>query len=168
MSTDGKAFFWLFVLFLIQNGLNYIFLQNTPPLLLIGVVYYALTGGPFFGFIVGCYAGIFLELFAIGHLGYQMGVMGFIGGMTGFLSSRIFPDSLFSELTLPALANYSAALLNLLIAKSFFHEETGGLGAFAEAFSWTQLFITAVFSPLVFHWLKRTSLRAHGRLPVWR
>ena len=168
MRSKKRPFFWLFVLFLIQNSVHTVFLQNTPPFLLIGVIFYALSEGAAYGVLVGCFAGLFLEIFGVGKIGYQMAVLGITGGLVGFLSSQIFRESFLTQFLLPSLANYFVTLLNLLITKSVLSEDIWSAGIFQEAFSFSSFFLTSIFTPIVFYFLKSFPEAGRSRLSVWR
>ena len=145
MSTRHiKAFFWVFALFLLQNSLNSLFPGKTPPLLAIGVVFFALTEGPSFGLAIGCFAGVFLELFAVGKLGTEIAAMGSLGALCGFASTKLFRDSLLTQLLLPVSA---LALLSFVRASI-----TGQAAATVSDLIWA-----AAVSPFLFAFLKKTT-----------
>ncbi len=153
----------MFLLFLLQNSLNIVFPQNTPSFVLIGVIFYALTEGPLFGFVIGCFAGIFLEMFGVGRVGYEMLILGVVGAASGFIASKVFRDSLLTQLALPALSAYFMVYLNLVIVKAALHEPLGP-GLLVEAFLFPNLFWTVVLSPLIFSLLKGLMFRRKKRL----
>jgi cell shape-determining protein MreD len=171
-SGPKRAFVCLFALFLAQNAAQYVFPESTPPLVLIGLLFFALSGGPLYGLALGLFAGIFFEIFGIGKMGLQMAVFGVLGASAGALSSKIFRESLFGEILLPAAANYFAAVANCLILKTLLEADPDLWSALGEAFSWRQLILTLLFSPLIFSALRRVSSGRGGaaasRLGVWR
>ncbi|GEM_PF-1096770 len=167
--SNNRAFLWLFVLFLAQNALHYVFLRNTPPLLLVGVVFYGLSGGPVAGLAAGCFAGVFLELFSAGRIGWQMITLGLVGIAAGSLSTKLFREGLLTQILLPPLCNYLASILSLLVFQSSLRGgEALGWGIFFEAFSWPQAFLAAMTGPIIFPFLKRVSDVRPARAAVWR
>ncbi len=145
MSTKRiRAFLWVFALFLLQNALNGMFPGKTPPLLAVGVVFFALTEGPSFGLAIGCFAGVFLELFAVGKLGTEIATMGSLGALCGFASTKLFRDSLLTQLLLPASA---LALLSFARASI-----TGQAASTVPDLVWA-----AAVSPFLFAFLKKTA-----------
>ena len=158
------AFVLLFVLFLVQNAVSYVFPWLALSLVLVGVIYYALAEGPLFGLILGAYAGIYLEIFGYGKLGYQMAILAAVGAFCGFLASKVFKDSFFTHAVLPALCLYLAALLNLIVFKTL-GEETVTFSVVGEAFLVKELFLTAAVSPFIFAALNKMSPnRSRGRV----
>ncbi len=164
----ARDFFWIFFLFLVQNGISYVFPGLTPPLLLIGVVFYALSAGPYSGLILGCFAGLFLEMFSVGKIGYQMAILGSLGFMSGTLSVQVFRESVFAKIFWPAVCNYLAALASLWLSGLVLSEGPSGPALFFEAFSFSQLLLTAVFSPVAFAFLAKVSSVREARPAVWR
>ena len=150
---NGRAGpFWLiFILFLVQNSLNYLFMGNLPPLMLIGVIYYSLKQGSRFGTALGLFAGSLAEMYGQGGLGFYMTQYAAVGALSGFVSSKIFQDSLLAEILLPAAAAYFCAALE---SRSF-----------SAAFQPWVLTGTVVFSPLLFYCLQKSSV---GRSGAWR
>lgn len=140
-SRKSAAFFLIFFLFLVQNGAQNLFHRNAPPFVLIGVVFYALSEGPGFGFFIGCYAGLFLEIFTVGKMGTQMMTLGAVGAASGMVSSKIFGDSLATQLFLPAAAYGLSLMVHL----------PSWRGAVTPA----QIGLTVFFSPLVFWFLRQ-------------
>jgi len=162
--SKGRFFFflWIFFLFLLQNSVNYIFPGNTPPFLLMGVIFYALQEGPLFGMALGACAGMLLEVFTTGALGYQMAVFASCGGLSGFIASKIFRESILVQVFLPSTMLYFMTLFNFLIFKA----QTGGIeGIFAlsAAFRPWELLATALVSPAVFSFLRKVSPRSISR-----
>ncbi len=162
------SFIWIFFLFLIQNTLDTVFACPLPPLLLIGVIFYALTEGPFFGFVIGCAAGFFLDLFGIGRIGTEMVIFGTLGALSGLAAAKIFRESLLTQILLPTLSHFIATFCNLLIFKMMLHEEWALFDLFKEALLNPQLLLTAALSPFIFRFLKRVSfIHAHQRSTSW-
>ena len=144
--------FWLiFILFLVQNSLNYLFMGNWPPFLLIGVIYYSLKKGSRFGLALGLFAGALTEIYGQGGLGFYMTEYAAMGALSGFASSKIFQDSWLAEIFLPVAAAYFCA-----VSES---------RSFSAAFQPWVLGGTVVFSPFLFFCLQRTSA---GRSGAWR
>jgi rod shape-determining protein MreD len=150
---DGRfgPYFLIFLLFLAQNSLNYLFMGHLPPLMLIGVIYYSLKKGPRFGIALALLAGALADLFGQGALGFYMAQYAVVAALSGFASSKIFKDSLMAEIFLPAAAAYLCAL-----------SETR---SFSAAFQPWALIGTVLFSPLLFYCLQRSSSRRSG---AWR
>ena len=161
------AFLWLFVIFLAENTLRFMFPDHVPPLLVSGVVFYALLEGPLFGLVIGCYAGFFLDLLGIGKIGYEMAVLGGIGCLSGVIASQIFRESVLTESVLPVAGVYLAALLNLVIFKMAAGSGELTFGIFQEAAAWPQLVLMAFVSPLIFKFLKKVSFARPKRTAKW-
>lgn len=166
MSSDRFfAFILLFFLFFLQNFLNYLFPGKCPPLLLMAVVFYSLREGPVFGMWFGAAAGFLLELFGQGGFGVWALNLAAVGALAGFVSSKIFQDSLLTEILLPGLALYFSTLAEILTLQA----HAGSLSVWEAAgrsFLWWPLLGSLVFSPLLFGWLERFSssrrLRSRG------
>ncbi|MGH7198911.1 MAG: rod shape-determining protein MreD [Candidatus Omnitrophota bacterium] len=167
-KTRFLAFLWIFLLFLAQNASHVLFSGEFVPLLLIAVVYYALLEGASFGFLSGCFAGFLLDLFGIGRIGTQMAIFGCLGAFSGLVASKIFRDSFFTQVFLPALGSYFTALSNLVIFRMSAGQETLGWGLFWDAAAWPHLILTAVLSPFIFRFLKKVSLVRAERSSIWR
>jgi len=156
------AFVWTFFLFLLQNAVTYVFPDKTPPFLLMGVIYYALQEGPLFGMALGAFAGVFLEVFTAGALGYQMVIFASCGGLSGFIASKIFRESILVQVFLPSVMLYFLTLFNLLIFKA----QTGGIEGFfalSGAFRPWELLAAALVSPIAFSFLRKVSSRSISR-----
>lgn len=155
---SSGAFFGLTALFLAQNALQFLG-PWTPPLLLIGVIFYGLSAGTRFGFVAGCFAGLFFEMFAIGRLGASALAFGAVGAAAGRLGSAVFRDSAFSTFALPVLADYATTAAGLFFAQHSLPD------AARDAFSWRQTIspahwiATAASAPLVFGALARLHRR---------
>ena len=141
----------VFILFLIQNALNYLFMGALPPLPLIGVIYYSLKKGPRFGMGLGLFAGALMETYGQGGLGFYMAEYAVVGTLSGFISTRIFQDSLLAEILLPVTAAYLCA--------------ASESRSFSAAFQPWVLAGTVFFSPFLFFCLQRISERRSGQ---WR
>lgn len=163
-KTGFLAFFWIFAFFLAQNALHLMFSVDLVPLVLVAVVYYALLEGASFGCLAGLFAGALFELFGTGRIGPQIAILGFLGAGSGIIASKIFRDSLPTQLLLPPLGGYFVALANLSLAG----EGPRGWALLAGAFSWTQLLLTAAVSPFLFRFLKRVSVVRAERSSIRR
>jgi rod shape-determining protein MreD len=151
------------VLFLAQNGLNYLFYSKAPALVLVGVLFYALSEGSSFGTVVGLWAGFLIDLFGTGRPGLCMSTLAVAGYFSGVISSKVFQDSLLTEIFLPASALYFVTLAEVWILRSQAGETTG-LGLLAEAFLPWPFVMTAISSPWLFGRLRRwTSSAGRGR-----
>jgi len=162
------AFFWLFLLFLAQNAAQVLFSAEFVPLVLAAVVYYAMLEGASFGFMAGCFAGFFMDLFGIDRIGSQMVIFGCLGAFSGTVASKIFRDSLLTQLFLPALGSYFVALSNLALVRAAGGEGPGGWALIWNAFNGPHLVLTAVLSPFVFRLLKKGSVVRKERSSIWR
>ena len=145
-------------LFLIQGAFNNVFWRLHPPFLLIGVIFYAMTEGPIFGAVIGCFAGFLLDILGVGKLGVFMVIFALIGTLSGFSSAKIFYDSLFTQISLPFLSQFFVCLVNL-----YFIESPAGPGIIKEAFFMSQPWFVALVSPAVFLFLKKISFVRHER-----
>ena len=149
----------MFILFLIQNFLNYLFPQSAPPLSLIGVVYYSLKKGPRFGIFAGLFAGILGEMFARGILGFYMAEMAVVGALSGFASSKVFQDNLLTEIFLPAMITYLAMLAELIFLQIAAGQALSW-GFFGQAFRGGVLLWTLGTSPVLFFFLRKDPWRS--------
>jgi hypothetical protein len=157
LSSDRfLAFVWVFILFLLQNLLNYLFPGKCPPLLLMAVIFYSLREGALFGSVLGAAAGFLLELFGQGGFGVWILNLAAVGALSGYASSKIFQDSLLTEIILPGLAFYLSTLAEIV----FLQARAGvfsGWDALGGAFLFWPLLGSLVFSPALFGWLQKTS-----------
>jgi rod shape-determining protein MreD len=157
------AFWWIFVLFLAQNALVYLFPQKAPALVLIGVLYFALAEGASFGAVLGVWGGLLLDLISSGRPGFFAAAFAVSGAGCGFISSKIFQDSLLTEILLPFVCLYL-----LMFAELWFLTVQGGDAAgprmFAQAFLPWPLFSTLIASPFVFGRLHRSTAAQRRRI----
>jgi hypothetical protein len=153
-SNRVWAFIWVFIFFLFQNFLNYLLPEKCPFLLLIVVIFYSLREGPVFGMLLGAAAGFLLELFTQGRFGFWIVDLGILGVLSGYISSKIFQDSLLTGIFLPAIAFYFSTLAEIF----FLQSQTWQFAeweAVAGAFMLWPLLGTAVISPVMFAWLQK-------------
>lgn len=144
----------VFFFFLVQNTLGLVFSEYAPALVLIAVVYYGLTQGPSFGFLLGVAAGIFFEIFSVGKIGYEMMALGLCGLLAGYTATAFFRENLLARVVLPAVLVYGETLFRLVIDGGV--REAGSVfGALRDAFVWPTILSTAIFSPVVFRLLGR-------------
>ncbi len=108
-------FFWIFILFLLQNALGNAFELKAPILLLAGLLFYALSEGPFFGAILGAYAGLLLEIFGLGRMGAEILVFSAAGLVFGQTARTFFRESLLSQFLFPVLAFYFVVISRFII-----------------------------------------------------
>ena len=134
----------------------------SPPLVLIGVIFFACLDGARFGFFLGVFAGIFFEIYGVGPLGRQMLVMGLIGAGAGALTTVVFFENFLIRTVMPAAAFYFASLLNLMFVKTAIREPLT-LGLFGEAFFWNGLLVTVFVSWLQFAVLEKIFLKKRKR-----
>ena len=111
---DARSFIRIFLIFLVQSVLSFLFPEQAPPLLLIAVIFQAFLGGPACGFVTGCWAGIFLEWFFPGRMGAQMVSYAAAGFLAGLASSKIFRENLLMRIGVPMAAAYGVSLLGSL------------------------------------------------------
>lgn len=152
------AFLWIFIFFLLQNGLQFVFPDRAPLLLLIGVVFYGLSEGPVFGFCLGLYAGFFMDIFGVGKLGLQITFFGLLGLLSGCAKSKVFSESLPTAILFPAIAYYLLLCLNFITTRIFFEGGAEAPVVFREALSIQALILMAVLSPFIFSFLHRYTL----------
>ena len=161
-SSRLAGMFWIFVLFLAQNTLVYIFPEKAPALILIGVLYYSLFEGAVSGFIAGAWGGLLLDLFSQGRPGFFTAAFAVSGGLCGVASSKIFEDSWLTEAILPFLSLYAV----LLVQKIFLligAEEPVKFAAISGAFLLWPLLTTALCAPWIFSRLRKLSPRQRSR-----
>ena len=167
-KTRFLAFFWIFLFFLAQNAAHLVFPGVSVPLVLAAVVFYALLEGVSFGFLAGCFAGFFLDLLGIGRIGQEMAVFGCLGVFSGLVASKIFRESLFTQIVLPAFGSYFVTFSNLAILRLASGEGSVGWGIFWDALVWPQLLLTAALAPFIFRFLKKVSIIRGERSSIWR
>ena len=159
-----KGLLWpcfnLFLLFLAQNFFNYLFDGIVPPLTLIGVIYYSLKDGWRSGAKLGLFAGLLAELFGQGAPGFYMAQFAATGLLSGFVSSKIFQESLPAEIFLPLALTY-LSMLSEMVFLGWAGGNRSGWECFGQAFRPRVLAAAVVVSPLLFSWLHRFSSR-HG------
>ena len=153
---DGRAWAFLavFLLFLAQNFLEYLLPGQAPSLVLIGVIYFSLRGGPRFGTVLGFFAGALAELYGQGAFGFYLAEWAVVGAVSGLVSSQIFQDSLPAEIFLPGLAAYFSNFAELA------YRRLGAGGpfpwdGFVQAFRPGVIAVTALASLVLFSWLKK-------------
>ena len=154
------AFFWIAALFLTQEMSGFIFPRWAPPFVLIGVLFYALTEGPVFGAVAGCFAGFFFDILGVGKLGGSMAILSGIGAISGLSASKIFYDGFLTPLLLPAAANYLLCFFSLLFYENPAQGKGLPLGLFRESLILSQPFLTALVSPAVFSFLKKAGKKS--------
>ena len=118
-SKKVFPFFWVFVFFLLQNAAGFFIIQRTPVLLLLAILYYALSEGAGYGALLGAFAGLLLEVFGQGRLGCEVLVFSAAGYLFGKSGSAFFRESLFSQFLFPLIAFYFMALSRLLLYQFF-------------------------------------------------
>lgn len=110
--------------------------------MICAVVFYALSEGADFGLVAGLWAGFLLEVFVVGKFGFQMALWGAAGFFTGFLSTKIFPESFPAQLFVPLLAQTFVSGMNLCL-RGRWCVDPG------------ELLMTAFCAPILFHLLPR-------------
>lgn len=162
MAANGRilALAWVFFLFLFQNFLNTLFPGKCPPLVLIAVVFYSLEEGSLFGMGLGMAAGFLLDLFGQGGVGFWMLNLAAVGALAGYASSKVFQDSLLTEIFLPAVAFYFSTLAEIV----FLQSRAGvpvGWEVSGRAFLFWPMLTSLVISPTIFGWLQKFSFSRH-------
>ena len=155
-SQRVLAFFWILVLFLAQNSLTYVFPEKAPALVLIGVLYYALAEGRTFGALIGIWGGLCIDLFGLGRPGFSMAAFAAAGFSCGFISSKIFQDSLPAEFALPVLSLYLIQLAELALLHAGSGEPLTA-AMLGEALLLWPLLTTLAVSPWLFGKLRRVA-----------
>ena len=161
-SSRLLAFVCLFVLFLIQNALVYVFPSKAPALVLIGVLFFALTEGRSFGAFAGMWGGLLMDLYGLGRPGFTMAAYALVGFSSGFVSSKIFQDSWLAEIVLPFASLYAVMLAELALMRSQIGDPAGP-AALAESFRPWPLFTTVLAAPWLFSRLRRIWPRRRRR-----
>lgn len=154
-------------LFFAQNAFQYVWPAAVCPLLLVGVIFYALTEGPLFGAVIGCFAGFLLDTLGVGKLGGSMTLYSLVGICTGYSSTKIFYDSFFTQILLPVFFQYAVCLAHLFFARNIPQGEGAGWRILSDAFWVSQPWFTVAASLAVFSFLKKVSLR-HVHSMAWR
>lgn len=149
MKNAAYPFLVIFVLFFLENALHVLFPDQTFPLLLIAVIFFALKRGMIFGALAGAWAGVLLEVFKTGVFGFAAIPLAAIGAASGFMSSKLFRESFLAQIMMPVA--------------SFYFFEAVNLGIVWAPFFASQLLLTAVLSPLVFHFLKKITESSPSR-----
>jgi cell shape-determining protein MreD len=144
------------LLFFAENALRTVW-PGTPSLVLIGVLFYSLSAGPLFGFLIGAFGGLFFEIYGVGSFGFSMLVLGGVGAACGAVSGTLFRESFATQLLLPACAAYTITFFHLAAMRVGGGELNAGV--FLDAFSFWNIFFTALASPLLFGLLLKTSPR---------
>ena len=167
--SNGRvaAFFWVFVLFCLQNFSSYLLGAAAPSLLLIGVMVYSLNEGSRFGLLLGLFAGFLSDLFGQGALGFGMMQLASVGVLSGLVSTQIFQEGYFTELFLPAVALYFSALAEILFTQNI-SGDAWGWACLGYAFRPWTLANTALVSPILFSFLKKHPSSRHYFLSAIR
>ena len=152
----------IFCLFLLQNAIMLVFPQKTPTLLLIAVLFYALSEGPLFGALLGAFAGALLEVFGQGRMGCDLLIFSVTGFIFGRTAGTFFRESLLSQFFFPVLAFYFVSFSRLVLYQissgggfdlSFFH---------AALLPWDAAVVFAS-APVIFFALRKVSYSSEGR-----
>ncbi len=129
------------------------------------MIFYSLKEGSLFGIGLGAAAGFLLELFGQGGFGFWIINLSVVGGLSGYVSSKIFQDSLLTEIFLPGIAFYFSTVFEIIVLQS----RSGtlpGWEAMGRAFLFWPLLATLVVSPVLFACLQKfTSARSRSH---WR
>ena len=128
----------------------------------MAVIFYSLREGALFGLGLGAASGFLLDLFGQGALGIWMLNLATVGALSGYVSSKIFQDSLLTEIFLPGIAFYFSTLAEVI----FLQTRAGsfsGWEALGRAFLFWPLLGSLVFSPILFGWLQKRRSRVSWR-----
>lgn len=159
------AFVWILALFLAENFLQFLVPGLRAPLMLIGVVFYALYEGPQFGLWIGLAAGLLMDLYGTAKFGPEMAIHGALGVLCGYSASKLFRESLLTQMALPALATYLLYLANAVFFRSCAASESVTPGVFLDALAWPPILFAAAVSPIFFRHFRRISfVRSQRRL----
>ncbi|OIO37955.1 MAG: rod shape-determining protein MreD [Candidatus Omnitrophica bacterium CG1_02_46_14] len=153
------ALFWIVVLFLMQEMIGIFFPNGAPPLMLIGVIYYALIEGPVFGAVSGCLAGFLLDILGVGKLGTSMAILSGLGMISGLSASKIFYDGFLTQFLLPLIGNYLFCFLSLFFYRNLPEAQGLSMGLFRDSLVLSQPILTLLISPVIFSWMKKAGPR---------
>ncbi len=120
-----------------------------PNCILVGVLCYALMDGPVTGMIVGAFGGFFLDLLGTNTLGFSMFSYALSGVLVGLASTRIFRESILTEVLLPCLCYYGVTILEVISVKYQSGDSIGG-EVLLEGFLGWPFLATMVVSPIIF------------------
>ena len=143
------ALIQIFIFFLLQNALSFVWPSVFLPLMLAAVIFFGLSEGPRFGLAAGAWAGLLLESFATGKFGIQLTLWGSAGFISGFLSSKIFPDSFLVQVFLPVLMRALMIAANFLLLGSL-----ASHGGFLSENFWAMAVETGLTAFFVFWFLR--------------
>lgn len=158
---------WILALFLLQNSLQFLLSDSVPWIVLSGVLFYGMQEGPIFGCLVGGYAGFFPDLFGTGPLGVSMAVFGGLGYLAGVVGSKLFSESVVTQVMLSTAAYIVAVCLHLLIHGVFLQGQIFSFVLFREAFRPVPIALMAAASPIIFAYLKKGSSSGRRRRRAW-
>ena len=142
------AFAWVFVLFLSENFLRPFFPDGVPFALLLGVIFYSLSEGPDFGFVIGLFGGFLTDTLLAGPIGPASLAFSLAGFSCGLFSAKVFRESILTQLFLPFAASLALSLVSGFTARSL-----------------RDVFLTTALSPLLFLFLKKVSFVRPERTP---
>ncbi len=149
-------FFWIFVLFLLQNAVGLFIPQRTPALLLLAILFYALSEGPVVGALLGIFAGVLLEIFGQGRMGCEILVLASTGFIFGKGGSAFFRESVFSQFLFPVLAFHFMVFLRLAIYQVF-SSDPFDLSLLGAALLPYDVLIIFTAAPVLFFFLRKVS-----------
>lgn len=155
----------LFLTFLLQNVLKSLFIDRAPFILLLTVIFYSLAEGRNFGFAAGLFAGFLLDLQGTLPLGSNMLSLGLVGWFCGFFSSKIFRESVLTQIFLPFFILIFLAFIQAFQFSLYSKENFSFLGFWrlvGSPFAWV---LTLAISPFFFSFLKKTSFVRKERTP---
>jgi len=147
-SEKVWAFFWVLFLFFLENFFVP-FSAGAPPFLLIAVIFYALTEGRASGASSARSRDCFWNLTQRGRWDLRSSSLAACGAAVGFFASRIFRESLLTQMLLPVGAVCLVSFLRSLFFLFSSGEELRllSLAAFSAAGFFKR---RRFFAPLVF------------------
>lgn len=162
-STRFTAFFWVLLIFLFENFLRSFLSGLTPFILMLSIIFYALAEGPMFGFVIGLFGGFLVDALLPGSLGPATLAFSLTGLFCGLFSSKIFRESVLTQLFLPL---FSSVFL-LIFLHLFQHLQTNyeDFGFFSAGIYFWNVLITVILSPFFLSFLKKVSFVRKERTP---
>lgn len=163
-----SVFAWCGVIFFVQVGLSSFISWHTPPLVLISLVYFSLLRGPFFAFFLGIYLGLLTDVFSSQLFGLSAIIYAFEGVVFGLLSSKLFRDSLLTQILSTCAGQYATVFATLLCLQGQMDVASGReVNIFLRAFLMSNLWITAATAPILFRFLEKRFVSETKRARSW-
>ena len=112
--------------------------------------------------LLGAFGGFFLDLLGTGLLGFSMFLYAAMGALAGFVSTRIFRESLMTEIFLPGLCFYGITVVEVISVKSQLGERVGA-EVLIEGFLFWPFIATMALSPFIFSLLSKITSSVNPR-----